>query len=97
MDDTNYDQQNVRPIRPQGSKPQQKPRVYRVVTVTRFGRTSHRDYHDAEAAFMTYEEKKNLLNFMFVALFRDGNLLLDDTKEYVVEYVDAGPPDEQKS
>jgi hypothetical protein len=64
-------------------KPQQKPRVYRVVSVTRFGRTSHIDYHDAETAFMTYENKRNLINFMFVAIFRDGHLLLNDTKEYV--------------
>jgi hypothetical protein len=70
-------QQEPRPTRPT------KPRVYRVVTVSRYGRTCHRDYHDAEAAFMTYEDKRNLINFLFVALFRDGYLLLNDTKEYV--------------
>jgi hypothetical protein len=77
-------QRDVAPPQRGPHKPkQQKPRVYRVVSVTRFGRTSHIDYHDAETAFMTYENKRNLINFMFVALFRDGHLLLNDIKEYV--------------
>ena len=61
---------------------ERKRRVYRIATVTRFGRTSHQDFNDPERAFLTYEDKKKVINIVYVGLFRDGNLLLDDVKVY---------------
>jgi len=83
--------------RKRGPKPQRpgvdKPSVYRVVIVTRFGRNYHEEFQNPDHAFMMFVEKVKVINILYVAIFKDGNLLQDDIKEYVTQEEPALAPE----